>query len=50
MTRRIATMARGRVALIWEPRDLWIGLYVAPDRLYFAVLTIVLRWDREPVR
>jgi hypothetical protein len=35
------------VKLYIEPRDIWIGLYVGPNNLYFCVFTIVLRIPRR---
>lgn len=33
--------------LTLEPRDAWVGLYVAPDALYVCpVPFLVLRWTR----
>lgn len=40
-------MARLRVYL--EPRDAWIGVYVAPAAVYVCPLPfVVIRWDRAP--
>jgi hypothetical protein len=37
----------GRLQLYVEPRDLWMGLYVAPTALYLCPLpALVLRWAR----
>jgi len=36
-----------RLSLIFEPRDLWIGVFVGRDAVYAALLpTLVLRWER----
>jgi hypothetical protein len=38
---------RLRIYFYW--RDLWLGLYVAPDAIYVCPLpTIVIRWQRKP--
>jgi hypothetical protein len=37
----------GRLALYVEPRDAWIGAYVAPDAVYVCPLPFcVARWAR----
>lgn len=36
----------GRASLYIEPRDLWVGVYVAPTAVYVCVFTLVLRWSR----
>lgn len=33
---------RGRVEIYPEPRDLWVGVYVAPDAIYVCLLPIVV--------
>lgn len=39
----------GRLAIYLEPRDIWIGVYVAPTAVYVCPLPLlVLRWDRRP--
>jgi hypothetical protein len=39
----------GRLAIYLEPRDVWIGVYVAPAAVYVCPLPLlVLRWDRRP--
>ncbi|MET7395602.1 hypothetical protein ABZS66_19140 [Dactylosporangium sp. NPDC005572] len=44
-TRRRLTL--GRLQLYVEPRDAWIGVYVAPQAVYVLPLPfIVLRWTR----
>lgn len=44
MTRRLRL---GRLAVYLEPRDLWIGVYVAPAAVYVCpVPLLVLRWSR----
>lgn len=38
----------GRLSVYIEPRDLWIGLYVAPKAVYVCPLPLlVFRWDRR---
>ncbi len=37
----------GRLSVYLEPRDAWIGVYVAPAAVYVCPLPfLVLRWDR----
>lgn len=37
----------GRLTVYLEPRDLWIGLYVAPAAVYVCPLPLlVFRWAR----
>lgn len=37
----------GRLAVYLEPRDLWIGAYVAIDAVYVCLLPVlVFRWTR----
>jgi hypothetical protein len=37
----------GRLSLYLEPRDAWVGLYVAPGAFYVCPLPfVVLRWAR----
>jgi hypothetical protein len=37
----------GRIQLYVEPRDLWIGVYVAPAAVYVCALPmLVIRWSR----
>ncbi|MGS2645923.1 hypothetical protein [Streptosporangium sp. G12] len=41
----------GRLSIYLEPRDLWVGLYIAPTALYFCPLPVlVLKWDRQEAR
>ena len=36
-----------RVYVYFEPRDLWVGAYVAEDAVYVCILpTLVIRWRR----
>jgi hypothetical protein len=38
----------GRLAVYVEPRDAWVGAYVAPDAVYVCPLPfVVLRWKRR---
>lgn len=38
----------GRLAIYIEPRDVWIGIYVAPTAVYVLFLPfVVLRWNRR---
>jgi hypothetical protein len=40
----------GRLQVYIEPRDAWIGVYVAPDAVYVLLLPfLVLRWARPTV-
>lgn len=44
MTRRLAI---GRLAIYVEPRDIWVGVYVAPQAVYVCPLPmLVVRWSR----
>lgn len=43
---------RGRVEVYLEPRDVWVGVYVAPDAVYVCPLPFVVirisrgeRWE-----
>lgn len=39
----------GRLAVYLEPRDLWVGAYVAVDAVYVCPLPLlVFRWARRP--
>jgi hypothetical protein len=41
-------LLRGRLVLYIEPRDLWIGAYVAEDYVYVCPLPLlVIRWERQ---
>lgn len=45
---RAQRVAIGRVELYVEPRDLWIGVYVAPAAVYVCPLPmLVIRWSRS---
>lgn len=37
----------GRLSIYFEPRDVWVGLYVHPYALYVCPLPcIVIKWER----
>lgn len=37
-----------RLAVYIEPENIWIGVYVAPDRVYICPLPLlVFRWSRR---
>lgn len=39
---------RGRLSLVLEPRDLWIGAYVAHGAVYVILVPCLpLRWERR---
>ncbi|WP_188197276.1 hypothetical protein [Nonomuraea sp. SYSU D8015] len=47
MTTRRLTL--GRLAVYIEPRDLWVGAYIAPAAVYVLPFpTLVFRWTRRP--
>jgi hypothetical protein len=38
---------QGRLSVYWEPRDVWVGVYVADRAVYVCPLpTLVVRWRR----
>lgn len=40
----------GRFSLYIEPRDAWIGVFVAPTAVYVLPIPfVVFRWDRKAV-
>lgn len=40
---------RGRLSLVLEPRDVWIGLYVAHGAVYVCLVPCLpLKWERRP--
>jgi hypothetical protein len=42
---------RGRLSIYVEPRDIWIGLYVASGAIYVCPLPLlVIKWDRRRQR
>lgn len=37
-----------RMRIYFEPRDLWVGAYIARDAVYVCPLpTLVIRWARS---
>lgn len=38
----------GRLWLLFEPRDLWFGAYVAPKAVYAGIPFLVLKYERRP--
>jgi hypothetical protein len=39
-------LRRGRLSVYIEPRDVWIGIYVAPGAIYICLLPcLVIRWS-----
>ncbi|MBO4273121.1 hypothetical protein [Microbispora triticiradicis] len=41
-------LRRGRLSVYLEPRDIWVGVYVAPAAVYVCPLPLlVLKWDRR---
>ena len=37
----------GRLSAYLEPRDIWVGIYVAPTAIYVCPLPmLVIRWRR----
>jgi hypothetical protein len=41
----------GRLSVYIEPRDAWIGVYVARDAIYLLLVPLlVFRWQRQTVR
>lgn len=46
MSRRLSL---GRLQLYAEPRDAWIGAYIAAEAIYICLLPfLVIRWRRRP--
>jgi len=40
-------LARGRLQVYVQPRDIWVGVYVAEHAVYICPLPcLVLRWTR----
>jgi hypothetical protein len=38
----------GRLSLVLEPRDIWIGLYVGSDAIYLTLIPCLpIRWARK---
>lgn len=39
---------RGRLSIYIEPRDIWVGVYVAEDAVYVCPLPLlVFKWERR---
>lgn len=37
----------GRLSLVFEPRDIWLGLYIGPDAIYLTLIPCLpIRWAR----
>lgn len=37
----------GRLSLVFEPRDFWVGLYAGPDAIYLTLIPCLpVRWER----
>lgn len=48
MTFYFAHSRTGRMTLAFEPRDVWIGVYVAERAVYVCLIpTIVVCWRRK---
>lgn len=44
-------LRRGRLQVYLEPRDLWVGAYIATDAVYVCLVPLlVLRWARVTAR
>ena len=38
----------GRLSLLFEPRDIWVGVYVAPKAVYVCVVPCLpVKWERR---
>lgn len=38
----------GRMSVYVEPRDIWVGVYIAPNAVYVCpVPLLVIKWDRK---
>jgi len=38
----------GRLSLVFEPRDFWVGLYAGPDAVYLTLIPCLpIRWARK---
>lgn len=43
-------MSAGRLRIYIEPRDWWVGVYIAPHAVYVCPLPLlVFRWSRREV-
>ena len=39
---------RGRLWLIFEPRDIWLGVFVAPKAVYVCLVPCLpVKWERR---
>ena len=46
-----ALLHRGRFWLIFEPRDVWLGVFIAPKAVYVCVVPCLpVKWERRPRR
>lgn len=44
----LALLHRGRFWLLAEPRDLWVGVYVAEKAVYVCLVPcVVVKWERR---
>lgn len=44
----MSRLTLGRLQLYIEPRDAWVGVYVAPNAVYVLLLPfLVLRWAKH---
>lgn len=51
MTTILATTPRGRLSILFEPRDCWVGAYVGYHAIYVCLLPfLVIRWLRSVSR
>jgi len=51
MPRDLSTrLARaGRLSLIFEPRDVWLGVYWSPTAVFVCLVPCLpIRWERRP--
>jgi hypothetical protein len=37
----------GRLSLVFEPRDIWVGVFIGPAAVYAGIPFLVLRWERQ---
>lgn len=50
MPRDLSTrlLRAGRLSLVLEPRDVWVGFYAGPDAFYLTLIPCLpLRWARK---
>ena len=44
-------LERGRLSLLFEPRDCWILLFIGRDAIYFCLVPCLpIRWDLAHAR